>query len=115
MRAIRILIQQNREREPFPIFAKYFPVSAVALVACLIAIILPGWLTMIAVTGTSLLYNWSLAPYEVDNGATWEWMGSAFLFFAPLVSMLTGGSLEDGLLESLIYIKVCFILLIVAI
>ena len=106
MRAIRILIQQSREKESFPEFLKYHPTSAISLIACMLAMLVPCWITTFGLMGTTLLYNYVLAPYEVDNGATWEWMASAFMFMAPLVSALSGGTLNDGLMESLVFIKV---------
>ena len=106
MRAIRILIQQGRERESYIDFLKYHPTSAISLIACILAMLVPCWITMFGLMGTTLVYNYVLAPYEVDNGATWEWMASAFMFLAPLVSVLSGGTLNDGFMESLVFIKV---------
>lgn len=108
MRIIRILIQQRRIGEPIAVYAKSFPAAAVALACGLFAIAFPSWLGLIMVTISTLVYNWELAPYEVDNGATWELAGSAFLCIGPLGSFLSGHSLNDGLVETMPYLKAGF-------
>ena len=70
MRVIRILIQQRRIGEPIDVYAKSFPAAAASLAASLIAIVIPSWFSFLAVTLSTLVYNWQLAPYEVDNGAS---------------------------------------------
>ena len=68
MRIIRILIQQRRIGEPIAVYARTFPAAAASLGASLFAIAFPSWFAFIAVTVSTLVYNWELAPYEVDNG-----------------------------------------------
>ena len=41
-------------------------------------------------------------------GATWELAGSAFLAFGPLASLLSGHSMNDGLAETIPYLKAGF-------
>ena len=44
----------------------------------------------------------------MDNGATWEWVGSAFLLLAPLASAASGGTLAAGLAQSVPYLRAAF-------
>ena len=44
----------------------------------------------------------------MDNGATWEWVGSAFLLLAPLASAASGGTLAAGLAQCVPYLRAAF-------
>lgn len=108
MRIMRTLIQQRREGKDMWRWSRGCPAAGVALVAAVLAAAFPSWPTMIALNATTLAYNWALAPYEVDNGATWEWVGSAFLLLAPLASTVSGGTFASGLVQSIPYMKLGF-------
>ena len=113
LRAIRVLLQLRQRGETVAVAAagKYSSASfwlAVSLASCVVAIVDPSPEALVVTAWATLIFNCVGAPDEVDNGGCWEWCMSAYLSVAPLASIISGGTLVDGLLQIIPFFKMSF-------
>ena len=89
MRCIKLVIWTAYNGKPvLPVCRSDLGVGA-ALTAAVSALLLPCLPTFLACLGTSLLYMWRLAPYELDNGGFLDFLS----FVRPTHSSRTPAAL----------------------
>eukprot|EP00942_MAST-04A_sp_MAST-4A-sp1_P000592 g592.t1 len=110
-RFIRIIIWLNYHKGDMKYMITKHRIALFSMISSIVAMLFPSPYTFMAALAFTFIHDYSIAPYDLDNGGTFEMISSFMLFIGMLTTYFNDDNFIQGLERGAIFVRPIFILL----